>query len=139
MSEYKREPAVTLTGKVTKEPQLGKTKSGKTMFTTTVLANTEDGSEVWVKALAFDSFAGVLASTIRKGGTVRLTGQLKTKEYTKKDGSVGIDTSIFVSKAKFSNSGKTFTVDELTDIGELVSAGFVPQAQSSSESQEQPF
>jgi len=69
---------------------------------------------VWLNCLAFGLVGSALKNHVGKGKRCLLTGSLKTKEYTKNDGSIGLDNTRFVNEAKVASGDKLVTVDEFT-------------------------
>jgi hypothetical protein len=93
------------------------TTTGKLMLKVGALHETETGDKVWVDLLAFGLLAKNLEKALsKKGARAKIYGNLKESEYTKKDGGVGVNTAIFVSKARVVVDDKVVTIDEFTEL-----------------------
>lgn len=93
-------PTMTIIGNLTKDPELRRTSSGKTVVNFTIAANNrrlnqatnqwEDGDALFLTCNAWDGTNNMLASNIAaslaKGMTVIATGQVRQRQYQAKDG-----------------------------------------------------
>jgi single-stranded DNA-binding protein len=91
--------------------------SGKIYLKVGALNEGDDGSKNWVNLMAFGLLARNLEKRLNKKGTrAKIYGNLKQTEYPKKDGSgVGVDSTIFVSRAQIVDGDKLVTIDEFND------------------------
>ncbi len=51
----------------------------------------------------------------KKGVRAKIYGNLKQKEYPKKDGTVGVDNTVFLSRVQVVDGDKLVTIDEFND------------------------
>jgi single-stranded DNA-binding protein len=99
---------------VTSAPESKVSKTGKNFLSFKAVHEKDDGEKVWLNCLAFGLIGSSLKSHLAKGRRCMLSGTLKTKEYQKKDGGVGIDNTLFVNEAKVADGDKLVTIDEFT-------------------------
>ncbi len=83
-------------GRVAKDVRYGTSAKNKTYAGFTLASDGPDGETLWYDAVAFGGLAGHINNILKKGSEVKVTGKTQQKEYTKKDGGVGVSTSIFV-------------------------------------------
>lgn len=90
--------------------------SGKVYLKVGALNEGDDGAKNWVNLMAFGLLARNLEAKLNKKGTrAKIYGNLKQSEYAKKDGTVGVDSTIFVSRAQIVDGDKLVTIDEFSD------------------------
>lgn len=90
--------------------------SGKVYLKVGALNEGDDGAKNWVNLMAFGLLARNLEAKLNKKGTrAKIYGNLKQSEYVKKDGTVGVDSTIFVSRAQIVDGDKLVTIDEFSD------------------------
>jgi|688.fasta_scaffold792550_2 single-stranded DNA-binding protein len=99
---------------VTKLSELKTTGTGKLMFKASALNETDEGEKNWVNIIGFGLMARNLSTKLKKGARCRVYGNLKTKEYQKSDGTVGVDNTIFLSKVQVAGDDKLETIDEFS-------------------------
>jgi len=94
------------------------TTTGKLMLKVGALHETDSGEKVWLDLIAFGLLARNLESALnKKGARAKIYGNLKETEYQKKDNAgVGVNTAIFISKAKVAVNDQLVTIDEFTDL-----------------------
>lgn len=91
--------------------------TGKVYLKVGALNEGEGGEKNWVNLMAFGLLARNLESKInKKGARCKVFGNIKQKEYQKKDGTVGVDTTIFVNRVQVADGDKLVTIDEFTDL-----------------------
>ena len=100
---------------VTKIPtELKTTNSGKIMFKAGAVRETDDGEKVWVDLLAFGLLARNLTNRLKKGARVKIFGNLKESEYTKTDGTVGVNKAVFLNRVQIAGDDGLVTIDEFS-------------------------
>ncbi len=98
---------VSITGRLTKDPELRTTQSGTTVATFTIacerdLKNHEGKRETdYFDCVAWRSTGEFVAKTFHKGDGVSVTGRLQTRQYTDHDGNKRRATEIMVSNCYF--------------------------------------
>lgn len=76
---------VTLMGRLTRDPELKKTQTGKSTCAFDLAVNTR-GKTYFIKCRAWDSTAENLSKYIRKGGMVGVDGTLQIRTYDTENG-----------------------------------------------------
>lgn len=100
---------------VTKIPtELKTTNSGKIMFKAGAVRETDSGEKVWVDLLAFGLLARNLNNRLKKGARVKIFGNLKESEYTKTDGTVGVNKAVFLNRVQIAGDDGLVTIDEFS-------------------------
>lgn len=90
--------------------------TGKIYLKVGALNEGDDGSKNWLNLMAMGLLARNLEPKINKNGVrCKIYGNLKTKEYKKRDGSVGVDNTIFLSRVQVVDGDKLVTIDEFAD------------------------
>ena len=91
-------------------------KTGSRFLIMGLVREHDDSSKSFLDGMAFGSIGAALAASgLQKGKRVLVSGNLKTKEYTKADGTVGVNKTLFLSEVAFNdNNGERQTIDEFT-------------------------
>ena len=102
---------VSLIGRLTADPELKHTQSGKgfTRFTVAVDRPTKQGEEKqadFINIVAWDKTAEFVCKYFTKGQRIALTGSIRTGDYTDKDGKKRYTFDIWVNNVEFCESKK---------------------------------
>lgn len=95
------EGQITIVGRVGADPELTTVGQNGAVVANFSVATTsrvkdkatqqwQDGDTTWYECSAWRDQAENIAATLRKGSQVLLTGRVKTRKYTKGDGSTGL-------------------------------------------------
>jgi single-strand DNA-binding protein len=100
--------SLTVAGNLGGDPELRYSAQGR-LFATFTIASTErirgddgawrDGTTSWVRAVAWGDLAGHVAETLQKGDRVLVTGTVKQREHTARDGTSRTDWELSVTDA----------------------------------------
>lgn len=96
-----------LTGRLTKDPELRTTPSGKsvTSFTIAVVDPDNKDQTDFIDCVAWNGRAEFLCNYFKKGSKVEITGKIKTRTY-EKDGQNRKATEVVASNVNFAESKK---------------------------------
>ena len=102
---------VSLIGRLTADPELRHTQSGKgfTRFTVAVDRPTKQGEEKqadFINIVAWDKTAEFVCKYFYKGQRIALTGTIRTGSFTDKDGNKRYTFDVWVSNVEFCESKK---------------------------------
>ena len=81
--------SIQLIGRLTRDPELRSTKSGKPVanMRLAVSRRDRDAAPVYVDVVAYEGLADICAKHLAKGRQVAVTGRLDYREWETKDGS----------------------------------------------------
>ena len=111
---------IALVGRLTREPELIQTKSGK-QITKFALAFkqgvNEDGTEDtgFIEVSTFETLAKICDEWLSKGDKVIVTGRICQRKFTRKDGSKGSNIELLASGLEFVDLLKEQSEDEEED------------------------
>ena len=102
---------VSLIGRLTADPELKHTQSGKgfTRFTVAVDRHTKQGEEKqadFINIVAWDKTAEFVCKYFTKGQRIALTGTIRTGDYTDKDGKKHYTFDVWANNVEFCESKK---------------------------------
>ena len=99
---------VTLLGRLTRDPELKYTPSGKAFCRFSIAINREFNREEtdFINCVAWDKRAETIAEYLRKGRRILLQGRIQTGSYDK-DGQKVYTTDIIVDKFEFIDSANS--------------------------------
>lgn len=119
---------VTLVGRLTKEPELRRTKNGTACTTFTLAVNrtfkTADGIEAdFIQIVSWGKTAENVHDYTYKGMRVGVIGRIQTRTYTKNDGSNVYITEVVANEVQFleqrqQNDQSKYYSTKTVDIGE---------------------
>ena len=101
---------IVLIGRLTADPELRYTESGKayTRFSLAVNRNfkNQDGEydADFINIVAWDKRAEVICNNVKKGNRFGVSGRLQTTRYEKQDGSIAYQTDIIIEDFDFLES-----------------------------------
>lgn len=96
---------ITIHGNVSQEPEMRVTTSGLNVLSFSVAdsyGKDEKKKVTFHNITVFGQLAENVASSIKKGDSVIVTGRMETDEYTKKDGTKGKSTKVIADEVGFS-------------------------------------
>ena len=96
-----RPEQVTLTGRLTADPELRHTKSGKAVTTIRVAVNRPDAEASFHSVVVWGKTADVVCQFLKKGRLVEVTGRPQERSYTAADGSERNVTEIVAWRVQF--------------------------------------
>ena len=120
---------VTLLGRLTRDPELKYTPSGKAFCRFSIAINREFNREEtdFINCVAWDKRAETIAEYLRKGRRILLQGRIQTGSYDK-DGQKVYTTDIIVDKFEFIDSANS------NNNGQSSSSNFGAPAQTANNS-----
>ena len=103
---------VILMGRLTKDPELRRTDSGKAVTTFTVAVDNgygENKTTDFINCVAWEKTAEFIEKHFIKGKMIILVGRISTRNYEGQDGRKNYVTEVVVSEAYFADSKKDET------------------------------
>lgn len=113
---------VILIGRVTKDIELKKTNSGKSVVSFTLAVNRDyknaEGSydADFINCVAFEKRAETISKYVHKGDKFSICGKLNTRTFEKSDGSKGYATEVMVDDFEFLEPKKQATEVKQSEI-----------------------
>ncbi|MGN0595019.1 MAG: single-stranded DNA-binding protein [Hominimerdicola sp.] len=100
--------SVVLMGRLTATPELRHTASDKSVvsFTIAVDSGYKDGQTDFIDCEAWEKIAEFIANYFDKGSLIAVVGQIKTNNFTDKDGNKRKSTKVKVLNASFTGERK---------------------------------
>lgn len=98
---------VCLTGRLTADPELKKTQSGKSVVSFTLAVDREfksaDGERQadFINCVAWSQTAEFITKFFIKGKMIAIVGELRNRQYETKEGTKRTVTEVIISKAEF--------------------------------------
>lgn len=100
----------TLTGRITKDPELRKTQNGTSVVSFTIACNRRVPSQGqdadFISCVAWNKTADFMAQYVRKGALLGLEGRIQTRSYDDKDGKRVYVTEVVADSVQFLESKK---------------------------------
>lgn len=103
---------VCLTGRLTADPELKKTQTGKSVVSFTLAVDRDfksaDGERQadFINCVAWNQPAEFITKFFKKGKMIAIVGELRNRQYETKDGTKRTVTEVIIFKAEFcGNSG----------------------------------
>ena len=103
---------VILLGRLTKDPELRRTDSGKAVTTFTVAVDNGHGENKktdFINCVAWEKTAEFINNWFGKGRMIALVGRISTRNYEGQDGRKNYVTEVVVGEAHFADSKKDET------------------------------
>ena len=99
---------VVLVGRITRDPDLRKTQSGKSVVQFTVACNRIFNKEEadFINCVAWNKTADFMAQYVRKGALLGLEGRIQTRNYDDRDGKRVYVTEVVADSVQFLESKK---------------------------------
>lgn len=126
---------LTLTGRLTRDPEMRTTNSGMSILNFAIAVNRKAAGDredyvYFIDCKVFGKFAEVIANVIRKGSPVALTGRLEQERWEAQDG--GARSKIVVVVDQIINTQPKTKSDDVPrgDTGEADTGKAVSQTQS---------
>lgn len=92
---------VTLTGRLTADPILRKTKSGLSVSTIRIAVNPPEGDATFHDVVTWKRTAEVVCQYLKKGRLVEVTGRPQERTWTDKDGNERVNTEVNAFRVQF--------------------------------------
>lgn len=93
---------VVLVGRLTKNPELHETKSGKPVINISIAFDSANGEDsCFIDGVAFEKTAEAISKFCNKGDLIGITGRLNQRKFERKDGSKGSTIEVLVSSVEF--------------------------------------
>ncbi len=107
---------VVLIGRLTRDPELKYSQSGKAYCRFTVAVNRDFNKDEadFINCLAFNKTAETIAEWLGKGRGIALRGRIQTGSYENKNGDTVYTTEVVVDRFEFIDSSKTETSKKQT-------------------------
>lgn len=118
---------ITVHGNVSQEPEMRYAQSGTAVLSFNVAdsyGKDDKKKTTYHSVTVFGQLAENVASSIKKGDSVIVSGRLETDEYTKKDGSQGKFTKIIADEVGFSMRWSAVVADKTSDTMKKVAKAF---------------
>ena len=101
---------VVLVGRITKDPDLRKTQSGKSVVSFTIARNRRVPSQGqdadFINCVAWNKTADFMAQYVKKGALLGLEGRIQTRSYDDRDGKRVYVTEVVADNVQFLESKK---------------------------------
>ena len=99
---------ITIMGRLTRDPELRRTTSGKgvTSFTIACDKPGKDSGASFIECVAWEKTADFIANYFMKGSAIIVEGRLESRQYETKDGQKRTVTEVVVSQAHFCEKKK---------------------------------
>lgn len=103
---------VILVGRLTKEPEMSYTKSGKAVCKMTIAVDRGKEDADFINCVAFDRNAENIGKMFHKGRPISVIGNIRTGSYTNRDGKKVYTTDVWIDRWEFVPQDKR---DEVPD------------------------
>ena len=129
--------SVVLAGRITKEPELRKTQSGKSVCSFTLACDrpkTKDGesSADFIGCVAWNQSAEYLCSYAHTGDLIGVTGSIQTRSYDDQSGQRRYVTEVLANKLMILSSVSRFSSQEKQQTAPADTSAAAPSSGSSS-------
>lgn len=122
---------VILSGRLTKDLEIKKTTSGKSVVSFTLAVDGRkdaNGNQTadFISCTAWNGTADLLVKYCKKGSLIGVDGELHTRSYEKKDGTKARVTEVIAKEVTFfSTKGKNEEVEQITEVQQETTSGEV--------------
>ena len=125
---------VIIKGRLTRDPDIGETKSGEMVARYTVAVDRYNSDADFIPCVAFKKSAEFARNYLHKGKEILVEGSIKTGRY-EKDGHPVYTTDVIVDRQEFCGSRNDSTentqpsapaASDMSDFEEVVSTGKLP-------------
>lgn len=96
--------SVILLGRLTRNPELKTTPSGKEVVTFNLAVNRNKDTADFITCVAWENMAKFMNQYLKQGSLIVVQGSLQTRSYDRKDGSKAMATEVIVSNIEFGES-----------------------------------
>ena len=138
---------VMLGGRLTADPEIKKTQSGKSVVSFTIAVSRRTGKDAepmadFINCVAWEKTAETVAHFFKRGSSIFVVGELQVRSYTANDGSKRYVTEVIVRDIRFvdtkaESAATSKKIDEVPAYPQ--SAAEAPQFEVLSEDDELPF
>ena len=116
-----------LMGRLTKDPELKNTTSGKEVITFNLAVDRfTKGESDFLTCTAWDKTAEFIVKYLKKGSKVVVQGRIQTRPYDRKDGSKAIATEIVVTAVDFADSKNNAPTEKEPDFDSISDSDSLP-------------
>jgi single-strand DNA-binding protein len=115
---------VVLMGRLTKEPEIRSTTSGKSVASFTLAVDRNRDEADFINISAWDKTAELVQQYCHKGSQVTLIGRIQVRSYDAKDGSRRYVTDIVASNVQFCGSRKDAQENNLNSLAAIPGVQF---------------
>ena len=100
--------SVTLSGRLTRDPELRTTGKGKPVTSFTLAVNKDFGEEgaYFIRCIAWNKTAEFVEKYFKKGSMIGVVGRITTGSYTKDSGETVYTTDVVADRVEFMESRK---------------------------------
>lgn len=94
--------SVILIGRLTNNPELKQTTSGKSVVTYTLAVDRiQKGEADFISCVAWEKTAEFMSKYLKKGSKIAIQGRIQTRTYDRQDGSKAYVTEVVSDKVEF--------------------------------------
>lgn len=120
--------SISISGNLTKDPELRKTQGGKDVCSFTIAVSENRDKAHFINCVAWEKLAETIANYTRKGQPLSVSGKLSTRNYEKDDGTKVYVTEVVAYQVQLPpKEQSTYTgpaqaaapVDEFDDSGDI--------------------
>ena len=99
---------ITLSGNLTRDPEVRYTQSGKAYARLAIAVNrrSNDKAVDFINLVAWDKTAEIMGKWLSKGSRILVDGRLQTSKYTGKDGNERTSTEVIIETFEFAGDNK---------------------------------
>ena len=99
---------VAIMGRLTRDPELRQTTSGKSVATFTIACdrNKKDGGADWLPVTAWERTAEFICKYFQKGSLIAIDGRLQSRQYQDKNGNNRTAIEVVASNVHFSGKNE---------------------------------
>lgn len=97
---------IVLTGRVTKDLELAKTSTGKSVCEFSIAVNRDKDNADFINIQVWNAPAENIVKYQGKGSLIAVEGQLRTETYTKQDGNKGYKAYVLANNIEYLESKK---------------------------------
>lgn len=95
---------VILLGRLTRNPELKMTTSGKEVVTFNLAVNRNKDTADFITCVAWEKTARFISDYLKQGSLIVVQGSLQTRSYDRKDGTKALATEVIVSNIEFAEA-----------------------------------
>lgn len=95
---------VILMGRITKNPEIKSTTSGKEVVSFTLAVDRTKDETDFISCVAWDKTAKFMQTYLKQGSKIVIQGRLQTRTYDRKDGSKALATEVIVNTIDFAEA-----------------------------------
>ncbi len=109
--------SVILIGRLTNNPELKQTTSGKSVVSYTLAVDRiQKGEADFISCVAWEKTAEFMSKYLKKGSKIAIQGRIQTRTFDRQDGSKAYVTEVISDKVEFCDSKAETTEPNFEDI-----------------------